>query len=308
MIPRYVLAAIVALVLVSSTMQAAQKLTINYTTGESVSAFVAKDEGFFAKHDLEVDLVPVTQNSNAPGAIESGAVQIGMIQIANLLQAADGGLDFVALAGGSGNEKGLTKFSVVVRSGLDVKVAKDLIGKKVGVPGIGASIDIYFRNWLLDNDVQPSQLSIAETTFPAMADNLKSGNFDAVTSLEPFITRIRSQGIGYEIVNLVDRLPRPKINALIFAAKRDWAAKNDDAITSLRSAVKEADEFIRANPANSREAINKYTQVPLPILNSLPLPAVNPELRKADLDLWAEMMGRLHMLQGKPDTAKLIWQ
>lgn len=105
----------------------------------------------------------------------------------------------------------------------------------------------------------------------------------------------------------MDRLPRQKINALIFATKRDWAAKNDGEIKALRAAVAEADEFIRANQEKSREAINKYTHVPLPILNSLPLPAVDPELRKADLDLWAEMMERLHMLQGKPDTAKLIW-
>ena len=304
---RQIFGSIVALALLSGTAHAMQKLAINYTTGESVSAFVAKDQGFFAKHGLDVDLVQMTQNSNAPAAVESGSVQVGMIQVANLLQAADGGLDFVAIAGGADNEKGVSKFAVVVRKGLNVKGANDLVGKKVGVPGIGASIDIFFRNWLLDNNVQPSQLSILETTFLAMGDNLKSGNFDAVTPLEPFITRITSEGVGYELVNLVDRLPRQKINALIFAAKRDWASKNDGTIKALRAAVAESDEFIRANPAKSRQAINKYTHVPLPILNSLPLPAVDPELRRADLDFWAEMMGRLHMLQGKVDTAKLLW-
>jgi hypothetical protein len=40
----------------------------------------------------------------------------------------------------------------------------------------------------------------------------------------------------------------------------------------------------------------------------LPLPAVDPEIRKDDLDFWAGMMERLHMLQNKPDTAKLIWK
>ena len=108
---------------------------MNYTTGESATAFIAKDEGFFAKHGLDVDLVPVTQNSNAPAALQSGSVQIGMIQVANLLQGADSGLDFVALAGGAGNEKNVTKFAVVVRSGLAVKAAKDLIGKRSACPG-----------------------------------------------------------------------------------------------------------------------------------------------------------------------------
>ena len=297
-----------ALLLAGGSADAAQKLTMNYTTGESATAFVAKDEGFFAKHGLDVDLVAVTQNSNAPAALQSGSVQIGMIQVANLLQGADSGLDFVALAGGAGNEKNVTKFAVLVRSGLDVKDAKGLIGKKVGVPGIGASIDIFFRNWLLNNQVDPAQVSIAETTFLAMADNLKNGNVDAVTPLEPFITRITSQKIGYELFNLVDLLPRPMINALLFASTRDWATKNAAVIPALRAAIVEADDFIRANPDKTRAAINKYTQVPMPILASLPLPAVDPQIRKDDLDFWAGMMQRLHMLQNKPDTAKLIWK
>jgi len=304
---RLVLSAL-ALVLAGGAANAAQKLTMNYTTGESATAFIAKDEGFFAKHGLNVDLVAVTQNSNAPAALESGSVQVGMIQIANLLQLTDGGLDFVALAGGAGNEKNVTKFAVVVRSGLNVKEAKDLIGKKVGVPGIGASIDIYFRNWLLNNNVEPTKVSIVETTFLAMADNLKAGNLDAVTPLEPFISRITSQKIGYELFNLIDLMPRPKVAALLFASTRDWATKNASTIPELRAAISEADDFIRANPEKTRAAINKYTKVPLPILNSLPVPAVDPEIRKDDLDFWAGMMQRLNMLQNKPDTAKLIWK
>jgi NitT/TauT family transport system substrate-binding protein len=297
-----------ALLLAGGAANAAQKLTMNYTTGESATAFVAKDEGFFAKHGLDVDLVAVTQNSNAPAALEAGSVQVGMIQIANLLQLTDGGLDFVALAGGARNEKDVTKFAVVVRSGLDVKEAKGLIGKKVGVPGIGASIDIYFRNWLLNNNVEPAKVSIVETTFLAMADNLKAGNLDAVTPLEPFITRITSQKIGYELFNLIDLMPRPKIAALLFASTRDWATKNASTIPELRAAIREADDFIRANPDKTRAAINKYTHVPMPILDSLPVPAVDPDIRKDDLDFWAGMMERLHMLQNKPDTAKLIWK
>jgi NitT/TauT family transport system substrate-binding protein len=300
------LAALVALALAAGPAQAATKLSMNYTTGESVTAFAAKEAGIFAKHGLDVDLVPVTQNSNAPAALESGSVQIGMIQVANLLQATDNGLDFVAIAGGSDLAKAESHNSVVVRTGLAAKSAKDLIGRKVGVPGIGASIDIFFRNWLLDGGVEPAQLTIAETTFLAMADNLKSGNLDAVTPLEPFVTRIISAGIGYELVNLTDRLPQPRLNALLFVTTRDWAAKNAATIAALRAAIAEADDYVRAHPDKSRADINKYTQMPMAILDTLPLPAVDPEARRGDFDIWAQMMGRLHMLQNKPDTAKLI--
>ena len=305
---RGVVPAALALLLAGGPANAAQKLTINYTTGESATAFIAKDEGFFAKHGLDVDLIAVAQNSNAPAALQSGSVQVGMIQIANLLQLTDGGLDFVALAGGAGNEKGVSKFAVVVRGDLNVKEPKDLIGKKVGVPGIGASIDIFFRNWLLNNNVEPARVPIVETTFLAMADNLQARNLDAVTPLEPFITRITSQKIGYEFFNLIDLLPRPKVAALLFASTRGWATQNASTIPELRVAIAEADDFIRANPEKTRAAINKYTKVPLPILEGLPIPAVDVAIRKDDLDFWAGMMQRLHMLQNKLDTGRLIWK
>jgi NitT/TauT family transport system substrate-binding protein len=303
---RRIFCAALALALAAASAQAATKLTMNFTTGESVTAFAAKEEGIFAKQGLDVDLVAVTQNSNAPAALESGSVQIGMIQVANLLQATDNGLDFVAIAGGSDLEKGVTHNSVVVRAGLPVTDAKGLVGRKVGVPGIGASIDIFFRTWLLDSDVDPARLTIAETTFLAMADNLKSGTLDAVTPLEPFVTRIVSAGIGFELVNLSDRLPKPRLNALLFVAKRDWAAQNAATIAALRAAIVEADDFVRANPAKSRGDINKYTQMPMAILNTLPLPTVDPQARADDFAIWAQMMTRLHMLQNKPDTARLI--
>lgn len=298
-----------ALAIVAAGPGAAQtRLTMNYTTGESVSAFAAKEAGIFASHGLEVDLVPVVQNSNAPAALMSNSVQVGMIQVAVLLQAADSGLDFVAIAGGSENQKGVSRNSVVARTGSGIKTANDLVGRKVGVPGIGASIDIYFRAWLLGQGVAPSGVAIAETTFPAMADNLRSGNFDAVTPLEPFITRIVSAGIGYEVVNLIDTLPMDRLNALLFVSNRDWADKHQATVAQLRAAIAEADRFIAANPDKAREYISKYTKMPMEVLNTLPVPVVSPVLRKDSFDWWADTMQRLHMLQSRPDTAKLIFQ
>ena len=139
------------------------------------------------------------------------------------------------------------------------------------------------------------------------ADNLKAGTFDAVTPLEPFVTRITDAKVGFELVNLVSQLPHPTLNALLFVTRRDWAEKNRDTVQALRAAIVEADDFIRANPDKARQYINQYTKMPMPILASLPVPSVDATLRKEDFDFWAGMMQRLHMLQQKPDTARLIF-
>ncbi len=97
------------------------------------------------------------------------------------------------------------------------------------------------------------------------------------------------------------------MNALLFVTTRDWAEKNRDTVQALRAAIAEADDFIRANPDKARQYLNQYTKMPMPILASLPVPSVDATLRLEDFDFWAGMMQRLHMLQQKPDRARLIF-
>ena len=68
-------------------------------TSDCASAMVAVDEGIFRKHGLEVEMTPIAINSNIPAAILSNSIQIGGPTSTVFLQAVDGGLDLVAIAG-----------------------------------------------------------------------------------------------------------------------------------------------------------------------------------------------------------------
>ena len=70
-------------------------------TSDCASAMVAVDEGIFKKHGLEVEMTPIGINSNIPAAILSNSIQIGGPTSTVFLQAVDGGLDLVAIAGAS---------------------------------------------------------------------------------------------------------------------------------------------------------------------------------------------------------------
>src|ERR1700686_360647 len=65
------------------------------------SAMVAVDEGIFKKYGLEAEMTPIGINSNIPAAILSNSIQIGGPTSTVFLQAVDGGLDLVAIAGAS---------------------------------------------------------------------------------------------------------------------------------------------------------------------------------------------------------------
>src|ERR1700716_58193 len=70
-------------------------------TSDCASAMVAVDEGIFKKYGLEAEMTPIGINSNIPAAILSNSIQIGGPTSTVFLQAVDGGLDLVAVAGAS---------------------------------------------------------------------------------------------------------------------------------------------------------------------------------------------------------------
>ena len=184
---------------------------------------VARDEGIFAKHGLDADMTLIGINTNIPPGDRLGFDPDRRPDRAVFLQAVDGGLDLVAVAGASVMDPVADNgIAAVARKGVTIKEPKDFIGKKVGAPGIGAFLDVLFRNWLIEKGVDPKSVNFVEVTFPTMSDALKSGSVDAVVTAEPFIAASRRPGTGEVAAHYVADLNRndPIIS---YAATRSFA-------------------------------------------------------------------------------------
>src|SRR4030088_913184 len=193
-----ILAATFAAILAAGPVQAQTKIQIGCTaTSDCASAMVAVDEGIFKKHGLDAEMVLIGINSNIPAAILSNSIQIGGPTSTVFLQAADGGLDLVAVTGASiMNPASNANIAAFVRNGITIKEPKDFVGKKVGAPGLGAFLHVLFVKWLVEKGVDPKKVNFVEVTFPTQNDVLKSGSVDAVLTAEPFVARMTAAGTG----------------------------------------------------------------------------------------------------------------
>jgi len=50
----------------------------------------------------------------------------------------------------------------MARTGSGIKTAPDLIGRKVGVPGLGGALDVLGRNWVKTNGVDYHKVNWVE--------------------------------------------------------------------------------------------------------------------------------------------------
>src|SRR5882762_2899180 len=275
-------------------------------TSDCASAMVAVDEGIFKKHGLDAEMVLIGINSNIPAAILSNSIQIGGPTSTVFLQAADGGLDLVAIAGASvmnpTSNNGITAF---VRNGITIKEPKDFVGKKVGAPGLGAFLHVLFVKWLVEKGVDPKQVNFVEVTFPTMMDIVKSGSVDAVLTGEPFVTRMSNAGLGTVGARYAAELGRTE-PIIFYAASREWADKNADAIKKFRVAIADAAPIVNNDREKASASISKFTRQPIELVKAAPPNRSEPILKPEQLAWWIDIMASQKMLQTKVDLNKLM--
>jgi NitT/TauT family transport system substrate-binding protein len=296
-----------AAMLLASSAEAQQKVQIGCTaTGDCASAMVAIDEGIFKRLGLDAEMVLIGINSNIPAALLSNSIQIGGPTSSVFLQAVDGGLDLVAIGGASAmNERTANLIAVVGRTGVNLKEPKDFVGKKVGAPGLGAFLHVLFVKWLMEKGVDPKGVNFVEVSFPTMNDILKSGAVDAVLAGEPFITRMSNAGTGTAAFRYLQELNRSE-PVIFYAASRDWAEKNPQAIRKFREGIAEGAKIVNSNRDKASESITKFTKQPLDIVKMFPPAYSQPQLKAADLAWWVDVMKQQKLMQNNVDVAKLI--
>ena len=284
------------------------KVVFGYTAvTDFASVFVAKEEGFFAKRNLDVELKFIPINSTIPAAIQSDSLQIGGPTPSVFLQSVDGGLDHVVVAGGGMTSKTMTGFGLVARAGSGIRTAQDCLGKKIGVPGLGAFLHVTFRGWLKQQGVDYRKVNFVEASFPQHGDLLRGGSVDAVVSADPFMSRITDSGAGYVASYYSTFLPDGQ-PTIIHTAKREWVAKNGVAAKAFRDSVQEAATFM-GNPKNNdkvRSAIGKYIKLPPEVLAKAQISPPSPVISEKQMTYWVNLMKDQEMLKNPVDVAKLI--
>lgn len=299
--------AIACLLLLEAPLAFAQtKVAIGYTpNAEVATAYVAKEAGFFAKHGLDVELIPVAVNSTLPAAMLAGSLQIGTTAPTVFLQAVDGGLDLAAVSGVSVTSRSATGAAIAAGSATKIHGAKDLVGRKIGVPGINAVLHVMARRWLMTQGVDPNQVTFIEASFPNHSDVLKQGTVDAVVTVDPFLGRIIAAGVGYSVIDLNQDLPEG-MTALLYATTSSWAKANPAAVKAFRESIEEAAQFVAKMPDETRSAIGVYLKLPPPVLKTIALPKVDPRITSQQLDWWVDVMNQQGMLRSKVDTKRLV--
>ncbi len=93
---------------------------------------------------------------------------------------------------------------------------------------------------------------------------------------------------------------------IFYAAARDWAEQNPDAIKKFRDAIAEGAAIVNSDRDKASASVAKFTKQPIELVKATVPNQSEPGLKAEQLSWWIEIMSSQKMLQTKLDLNRLI--
>lgn len=230
---------------------AGQKIVISFAgvNPRQTPLWIAQEQGLFAKHGVETDVVFIRTGPIQVAAVSSGATQLAYSGPASILGATSSGTELRMLASFTNR---LT-YTMIARP--ELKRAEDLRGKRFGVQAIGGSV------WMgavlgleyLGLDQRRDNISILNIgDQTVLTQAMESGTID-VTVLDGVFSR-RLKQKGFSVIAELSETKIPYVSNVIVGSRSLFQQQPELAENVLKGLI-ESLAFILA-PANKPAVIH----------------------------------------------------
>jgi NitT/TauT family transport system substrate-binding protein len=222
----------------------------------SVPLQIAESQGLFKAEGLNVK-VEIVPNSNATTApLLAGTLDftsenwVGMY----IQEEKNPGLGLKVIADNFQATDNIA--ALVVPKGSKITSVKQLVGKKIALPGVGASIgplsvDVLLNSYGVKATASNSQYQTVVEPFPNMPAALAEGKVDAAWVTEPFVTVAEEAGahvLAYTYSGALKNFPIGP-----WATTSSFAQKNPTAVKEFTAAITKAQQLAASDPALVRK-------------------------------------------------------
>jgi NitT/TauT family transport system substrate-binding protein len=216
--------------------------------------FIAYEQGFFKKENLDVELVEFQNSADGINAVISAKLDTGSFSTPAPLLFYSRGSD-IRIVGGIMGQDG----SVIVKPDSEIRSIADLRGKKVATVRL-ASSDAVLRAALNDAKIDwRSDLEIFELKNPpAVIESVKSDQVDAGVVWGPFDLRAEQQGLKV-VVRSGDIYPGHPCCRLIVSGEE--LEKRPQVVERFLRALLQAERFSQDHRKETIDSIAKYVKL-----------------------------------------------
>ncbi|WP_341523595.1 ABC transporter substrate-binding protein [Pseudomonas sp. G.S.17] len=232
----------------------ALKLAINLNAVCLAPVVIAHGQGFFKKHNLDVELVNFGNSTEVLlEAIATGKADAGIGMALRWLKALEQGFDVKLTAGTHGG-----CLRLLSAANGTVNKLEDLKGKAIGVTDMASPDRNFFSILLKKHGVDPVR-DVEWRLYPAdlLGSALERGEVQAVSGSDPFMYRLIKSGQARELsTNLVEEYAN--LSCCVVGVTGRLVREDKRVAAALTQAILEAHDYSVKNPAVVAKGFQAY--------------------------------------------------
>lgn len=260
-----------SLLLSSCAQKPVEKQTLKFAVLpiiDSLPMYVAIQEGYFEKHNLEVELIPVGSGPERDQLVAAKQVDgvINEVLTTLLNNKTNSNIQIVRYARAATAETAL--FSILASSKSGITSVDQLKGVEIGISE-GTVIAYLTERMLQEEGFNPQDIAtVAVPKIPDRLALLSSGELKAGMMPEPVASLLVAQGA---VVVLADS-KYPDLSHSTIAFRTEYLESQPQAVRDFLAAIEEAVLAINANPSAYEQTLIDNNILPAPLHGKFKVP------------------------------------
>lgn len=234
------------------------KLRVSVAPIQFETAYVAKEQGMFEKHGLDVEIVNGADPASQLAQVVSGDVDIATGSWINVSTSVAQGVPVRAVAGNGLVDAKNDNSGVMVAKDSGITELSGLAGKTIGVVGVKTGSDIPLLQAVEAAGLGVQDIKEVAIPYAGMQAALEQHTVDAVVPSDTFYHQMVADGF----VSLSNPIREYQGNqpGTVWVGKTDWLASNDETASKFVDSMTDAVAFYE-DPANLEEIRKIHAQV-----------------------------------------------
>ncbi len=231
-------------------------------------ALWAAQSGLFRKYGLDVQIDAQRSGSATTAGVVGGAYQFGKSSLISLIAAHARGFPLVIVAPGGVYQSNVHS-GLIVKSDSPIRTGADLNGKTIAVSALNDLYTIGAYSWVDAHGGDSSTVKLVEIPISAVFDAVVGGRVDAGNTIDPELyNALQTRKVRF--LADTDSAIAPRFMYTAWFATLDYARNNRTIVQNFQSAIREAAAFSNKNPAQTIDALSKFSAVDASVIAKMP--------------------------------------
>jgi NitT/TauT family transport system substrate-binding protein len=261
---------------------------------DTLPLYVAQQQGFFANHGVEVELIPVASAPERVQLVASGQVDGTINETLAVMQFNKETVTMQAVRYALRPAEGYGHFFILASGASGITAPEGLKGVEVGVSQ-GTIIEYVTERLLQAEGLNADEIkTIPVPKIPDRMALLASGELSAGTLPDP----LGALAVQSGAVIVMDDAAHPEYGFSIYSFRKEFIDAHPEAVKGFLAAVDEAVALINSDPTQYTSILSEAKIVPPPLLDAYKVPpfptaGIPTEAEWLDALDWAKSKGML---------------